>query len=419
MTSKEFEVEFKGIFIRKKDDDTLRIIYPPFEAIISLKDFLAFLEKNVGSKEVEVEDNKIIVKGGQKDPKDYIYYYFDTAFRRSLVNMITGRQTLYIDESLEIPLIGSHYFGLIDRGTNLIQVRPITGCNMKCIYCSVSEGPGKDRLVDYVIDYEFLIKEYEKIVEFKGRHAIEAHIDGQGEPMMYPWIVDLVQELKDVKGTEIISIQTNGYRLTEKMISDLESAGLSRVNLSVDSLRDDKIKLINGVPVSSNFIKKIIEAIVNSNIRLLVAPLWIPGINDDDIIEIIEYVLSLKPKSEWPIFGIQKYIPYAMGRKPKVKVMTFHKFYAALRRLEKKYGVKLVLSPKDFGIHKRKSLPKVFNLHEKVWVRTVLPGRLPNEVIGVARNRLVEITEFLGDLNTKVRVEILRNKDNIYVARAL
>jgi len=414
-----YEISFTRILIRKYRNDYIKLIYPPFEAIISLEDLLKFIRKNVGATDLEVEHNRIIIIGARDNPRDYVHYYFDAAFRTNLNNMITGRKTIYIDETLGVPLIGSHYFGLIDRGTNLIQVRPITGCNMKCIYCSVSEGPGKDRLVDYVVDYEYIAQEYEKITEFKGKYSIEAHIDGQGEPMMYPWIIDLINELKSVKGTEVISMQTNGYKLTDDVISELEAAGLSRINLSVDSLRDDKIKMINGIPVSSSLIKRIIEAIVSSNIRLLVAPLWIPGINDEDIVEIIEYVLSLRPKSEWPIFGIQKYIPYPRGRKLKVKVMTFHEFYSTLRRLEKKYGVKLVLRPEDFGIHRRKSLPKVFKLHEKAWVKTVLPGRLPREALGVCRGRVVEVTDFLGEVGNRVRVEIVRTKDNIYVAKAL
>ncbi len=415
---RKYEVILKNTMIRKEGNEIIAI-FPPFFTKFREEELIGFLRKNINVEDINFENtHKIIVKA-DKNPKDFILYFIDAMFKSRMMNIITKREAIYIDETLELPLIGSHYFGLIDRGTNLIQIRPITGCNMKCIYCSVSEGPGFERLRDYVVDYEYLLKEYDKLVDFKGRKNIEAHIDGQGEPTLYPWIVDLVQGLSDIEGTEIISMQTNGYRLNDKLIEDLEAAGLTRINLSVDSLRDEKIRLINRTPVSASRIKKIIEAIVSSKIRLLVAPLWLPGINDEDIVEIIEYVLSLKPKSEWPIFGIQKYIPYAMGRKPKVNVMSFFEFYQKLRELEQKYNVKLVLSPKDFGIHKRRSLPKVFELYEVTKIKTVLPGRFSGEVIGVAKGRMVEITEYYGSLGKVVKAKILRNKDNIYVARAL
>ena len=47
-----------------------------------------------------------------------------------------------------IPLIGCIAFGLIDRGTNLIQIRPFTGCPLSCIFCSVDAGPRSRNRVD-------------------------------------------------------------------------------------------------------------------------------------------------------------------------------------------------------------------------------------------------------------------------------
>ena len=50
------------------------------------------------------------------------------------------REHWLIREEDNIPLIGAHLFGIIDRGTNVLQIRAITGCPLKCIYCSVDEG---------------------------------------------------------------------------------------------------------------------------------------------------------------------------------------------------------------------------------------------------------------------------------------
>ena len=40
-----------------------------------------------------------------------------------------------------MPLVGHVAFGIIDRGTNLLQIRPTSLCPLSCIFCSVDAGP--------------------------------------------------------------------------------------------------------------------------------------------------------------------------------------------------------------------------------------------------------------------------------------
>ena len=65
-----------------------------------------------------------------------------------------------------------------------------------------------------------------------------------GEPLVRKGVVDLVAALKDMPGIENISMTTNGVLLPQ-MANDLKSAGLSRVNISLDTLdyarRQDRI----------------------------------------------------------------------------------------------------------------------------------------------------------------------------------
>ena len=65
-----------------------------------------------------------------------------TAGFSKLTNMQTKRRTFYVHRYSGIPLIGTNYFGIIDRNTNLLEVRPNTGCNLDCIYCSVTRAIG-------------------------------------------------------------------------------------------------------------------------------------------------------------------------------------------------------------------------------------------------------------------------------------
>ena len=56
---------------------------------------------------------------------------------QSLKNKIVNKRSFYIHKYSGIPLMGTNYFGIIDRGTNLIEIKPITSCNLGCIFCSV------------------------------------------------------------------------------------------------------------------------------------------------------------------------------------------------------------------------------------------------------------------------------------------
>ncbi|MCX6711542.1 MAG: radical SAM protein, partial [Candidatus Woesearchaeota archaeon] len=110
----------------------------------------------------------------------------------------------------EIPLIGTIMFGLIDRGTNLIQVRPTSLCNLNCPYCSVDSGEkSKTRISVYIIEENHLVNWLRQLSEYKGDN-LEANIDSVGEVLTYPDIIKLIQDIKKIKQISKISMQTNG-----------------------------------------------------------------------------------------------------------------------------------------------------------------------------------------------------------------
>ncbi len=341
--------------------------------------------------------------------KEYIISF---AEEKTVLNHVTKRPLYFITKAGRIPLLGYNAFGLIDRGTNLIQVRPITGCNLNCIFCSVDEGRfSRTRFVDYIVDPDYLLEEFRKIAEFKGK-GVEAHIDGQGEPTIYPYLVDLVKGLKDVREVEIVSMQTNGVLLSEKIVDDLEGY-MDRINLSVSALTQDVANKLYGVRYPLKKVLSIAEYIANSKIDLHIAPVWLPGYNDDEIPKIIEWALEIGAGKRFPPLGIQKYIPHRHGRKPKVKVMSFKEFYDKLRELEREYGVKLVLKPEDFGIEKRPRIPQPIRKGEIYNAQIVLPGRMKGEKLCIVKDRLVSVLTD-REVGEFVKIKITREKDGIF-----
>ncbi|HUT80005.1 MAG TPA: radical SAM protein [Candidatus Bathyarchaeia archaeon] len=340
-----------------------------------------------------------------------------------LKNNTTNKPLTYIPNNyFGIPLIGSMYFGVIDRGTSLLQLRSITGCPLNCPFCSVDEGPtSKSKLRDFIVDSDYLVNSYNYVVKEKGLKEAEAHLDGQGEPMAYPYLPELVQKLWLNNSTKIISIQTNGWFLTEKLIDELAEVNLSRINLSINAI---DLKLGKHLAGRGDYhlerILGLAEYIVNSGISLLLAPIWILGVNDDEIEKIIKFSVKINSKEKrYPTMGIQNYLVHNEGRNIKgIKQKSFNEFYDQLRSFENSYNMKnLVLKQHMFKTQKSKMLSNPMKINEIVVGEIVLQGRLEDEVIAQAKNRLIHVSN-AGNLSIgkKVKLRIVRNRHNIFFA---
>jgi uncharacterized Fe-S cluster-containing radical SAM superfamily enzyme len=316
-----------------------------------------------------------------------------------------------------IPLVGCVYFGIIDRGTSLLQVRASCSCNLSCPFCSVDAGPeSQTRTTQYLVDLGYLAEHVDDIAAFKGP-GVECHIDSPGEPMMYPEIAGLVKSLKEIPEVDIVSMQTNGTLLTDETIAAFEKAGLDRINLSLHALDPALARMLAGVPwYDINRVCGMARRVAESGIDLLIAPVFIPGINDTEIPGLIRFAKEIGAGKRWPLLGIQKFERYRFGRCPAgVKAQTWWQFYhRSIPQWEKETGVPLVLKPSDFGTERRKMLPIVFAKGEREQVELRLPGWISGEILGVARGRVISVMHSPKEKG-HLRVKIVSTKHNIYV----
>ncbi|MDD1755052.1 MAG: radical SAM protein [Methanothrix sp.] len=323
----------------------------------------------------------------------------------------------HITRESDIPLVGCLYFGIIDRGSNLLQIRPSCSCNLSCPFCSVDAGPlTRTRVTNYEVELDYLMEAVEEIAHFKGP-GVECHIDSPGEPMLYPDIAELVGQLKAVPEVAVVSMQSNGTLLDEEKILKLEAAGLDRINLSIHALSPDKARFLAGADwFDIEKIKETAKRIAESKIDLLIAPVHIPGLNDDEMLKLIEFAKQIGAGKRWPPLGIQKFEHYRLGRSPgKVKAGNWWHFYSrTMPEWEKRSSMPLRLKPQDFGIVKRPMIPTVFEKREKVKVEIKAPGWVRGEQLGVAKNRVVSVMD-CPTTSGSVRVQIVSNKHNIYV----
>jgi cyclic pyranopterin phosphate synthase len=105
-----------------------------------------------------------------------------------------------------------------------------------------------------------------------------------GEPLLRRDIVEIVEMLPEF---DEVSMTTNGI-LLDKYAFDLKDAGLSRVNISLDSLNPSKYKNLTG-----GEFKKVISGIETA-VQAELTPIKLnmvvmKGINDDEVQEMIEF----------------------------------------------------------------------------------------------------------------------------------
>ncbi len=331
------------------------------------------------------------------------------------------RKVIHIREP--VPLIGSIAFGIIDRGTNVIQVRVSSVCALCCVFCSVDAGPcSKRRWADYLVDdVEWLGRWVSEVVRYK-RVPVEVLLDGIGDPLEHPDIVSVVKVLKEIDGVKSVALETHGYRLTKELAYSLAEAGLDRINLSIDTLDPEKAKYLTGRPeYDIKRVMEVIEEIVaESEVDVHLTPVLIPGVNEEDVKEVILWGKRIGVGKRWPPFTVQKYVVHKRGRKIKgVKEMTWDEFWKWIEETEKELGVRLRWSMEEWGMRYAPKIPELYEKGKRVKVEIIARGLLRGEWLAVPlprRDVVMTVTNVRGEIGRRVTVKVRENKDNIYLA---
>ena len=152
-------------------------------------------------------------------------------------------------------------------------------CNVRCFYCH------HDGIVPE--NYEMTSNEMERIVKVAKEIGIEKIRLSGGEPLIRDDIVDIVAKISSV-GFRDISLTTNGVLLS-RYAEALYKAGLTRVNVSFDTLNPDTYKLITKRDYME-LAKKGIERAVKAGLNpVKVNMVVMKGINDNEIWDMFQF----------------------------------------------------------------------------------------------------------------------------------
>jgi GTP 3',8-cyclase len=152
-------------------------------------------------------------------------------------------------------------------------------CNVKCFYCH------HDGIVPR--DYEMTSMEIERIVQVAKSIGIDKIRLSGGEPLIREDIIDIVARISSV-GFRDISLTTNGI-LLGKYAESLYNAGLTRVNVSFDTLNPETYKFITKRDYMENAMEGIKKAVKAGLNPVKVNMVVMKGINDNEIWDMFNF----------------------------------------------------------------------------------------------------------------------------------
>ncbi len=171
------------------------------------------------------------------------------------------------------------------RRIEYVRLSVTDKCNLRCFYCMPKSFTDFE-LPEHWLSYD----EIERVIKaFTELGVARVRLTG-GEPLVRKNIADLAQRLTTLPGLNDLSLSTNATLLS-RQASDLKKAGISRINVSLDTLKPEKFKQITGgelQPVLDGLMaaKKAGFTPIKINVVAM------KGINDDEFEDIVQFCLQ-------------------------------------------------------------------------------------------------------------------------------
>ncbi len=177
---------------------------------------------------------------------------------------------------------------LIDRfGRQVTYVRlSVTDrCDLRCVYCMAE-------------DMEFLPRSQLLTLEelarlgrcFSELGVVKLRITG-GEPLVRRNVIWLFRELGSLPGIRDLTLTTNGTQLT-RFAADLKEAGVTRINISLDSLRPDRFHAITRLGAIDKTLAGIDAALAAGFRRVKLNSVILKNRNHDEVLDLVRFALD-------------------------------------------------------------------------------------------------------------------------------
>ena len=161
------------------------------------------------------------------------------------------------------------------REINYLRVSVTDRCNLRCVYCMPPEG------VKFLPHDEVLrTEEIEAVIRAGTKVGIKKIRLTGGEPLVRKGIRNLVRRVASIPGIDDITMTTNGILLPLHAAA-LKEAGLKRVNISLDTLKNERYREITRVGELASAWKGIQAALDVGLHPVKINTVVVRGINDE------------------------------------------------------------------------------------------------------------------------------------------
>ena len=170
----------------------------------------------------------------------------------------------------------------LGRDITYLRVSVTDKCNLRCRYCMPEDGVCKKSHDDMLTEDEIITA-----VEAAASLGITKLRFTGGEPLVKKNIVSICRRAAAIDGIREVCLTTNGVRLPE-LAGPLKEAGVTRLNLSLDTLNEEKYAYITRVGKLEAFRAGLHAALEAGFEKIKINSVLIGGFNEEDILPLAE-----------------------------------------------------------------------------------------------------------------------------------
>eukprot|EP00070_Physeter_catodon_P028687 XP_028335581.1 molybdenum cofactor biosynthesis protein 1 isoform X6 [Physeter catodon] len=190
----------------------------------------------------------------------------------------SGRRRFLMEHAAPFSAFLTDSFG---RRHSYLRISLTEKCNLRCQYCMPEEGVPLTPKADLLTTEEILT-----LARLFVKEGVDKIRLTGGEPLIRPDVVDIVAQLHQLEGLRTLGITTNGINLA-RLLPQLQKAGLSTINISLDTLVPAKFEFI----VRRKGFRKVMEGI-HKAIELGYSPVKVNcvvmrGLNEDELLDFV------------------------------------------------------------------------------------------------------------------------------------
>lgn len=166
-----------------------------------------------------------------------------------------------------------------NRNIEYLRISVTDRCNYRCLYCMPKNGV-KPISHEEILSYEEILR----LVEIAAKIGISKVKITGGEPLVRRDVCNLIRNINKIKGIESVTITTNGA-LLEDYVNELKEAGISAINVSLDTLNPEKFQEITRCGNLEKVLYGITKA-YDAGLPVKINCVPMAGLNEDAFLEI-------------------------------------------------------------------------------------------------------------------------------------